>query len=44
MDGGLHTVVWDGTDNASHKVGSGVYWSQLKVGDYVSTKKMILLK
>jgi hypothetical protein len=44
MDGGLHTVVWDGTDNASHKVGSGVYWSQLKVGDYISTKKMILLK
>jgi hypothetical protein len=44
MDSGLHTVIWDGTDSASHKVGSGIYWSQLKIGDYISNKKMVLLK
>jgi hypothetical protein len=44
MDAGLHNVVWDGTDSEGHKVGSGIYWSQLKVGDYISNKKMVLLK
>jgi hypothetical protein len=44
MDAGLHSVVWDGTDNKNHKVTSGIYWSQLKVGDYFSNKKMVLLK
>jgi hypothetical protein len=44
MDAGLHTVVWDGMDSTGHRVGSGIYWSQLRVGDYVSNKKMVLLK
>jgi hypothetical protein len=44
MNPGLHTIVWDGTDNAGHKAGSGIYWSQLRAGDYVSNKKMLLLK
>jgi hypothetical protein len=44
LDAGLHTVVWDGTDHKGHRVGSGIYWSQLKVGDYISNKKMVLLK
>jgi hypothetical protein len=44
MDAGLHTVVWDGRDNKGHRVGSGIYWSQLEVGDYVSNKKMVLVK
>jgi hypothetical protein len=44
MDVGLHTVVWDGTDNKGHRIGSGIYWSQLEVGDYLSNKKMVLLK
>jgi flagellar hook assembly protein FlgD len=38
-------VEWDGTDDAGHKVGSGVYWTQMKFGDdFLSTKKMLLLK
>jgi hypothetical protein len=44
VEPGLHTAVWDGTDDAGRRVGSGLYWSQLTAGDYVSTKKMILLK
>lgn len=41
---GVHTEVWDGTDDAGHKVGSGVYWSQLKTTGYESNKKMVILK
>jgi hypothetical protein len=44
MDAGLHTIVWDGTDTNGHRVGSGIYWSQLKVENYISNKKMVLLK
>lgn len=44
MDAGLHSVIWDGTDNGGHRVGSGIYWSQLDVGDYVSSKKVVVLK
>jgi hypothetical protein len=43
-DAGLHSLVWDGTDNEGHRVGSGIYWSQLRAGDYVSNKKMMLLR
>jgi hypothetical protein len=43
-DAGLNSVVWDGTDNAGHKVGSGVYWSQMRVGTYLSNMKMVILK
>jgi flagellar hook assembly protein FlgD len=41
---GAHTVQWDGKNSAGQKVGSGVYFYQLK-GDagFVSTKKMIVL-
>ena len=44
QDAGLHTVAWDGSDNKGHRVSSGIYWSQLKAGKYVSNKKMIMLK
>ena len=41
---GAHTVQWDEKNSAGQKVGSGVYFYQLK-GDagFVSTKKMIVL-
>ncbi len=41
---GPHTLVWDGTNNDGHHVGSGVYWSQMKAGSFVSNKKMVVLK
>jgi hypothetical protein len=44
MSPGLHAVVWDGTDDKGRSVGSGIYWSQLEAGDYVSSKKLVLLK
>jgi hypothetical protein len=44
MDAGTHQVVWDGTNDSGHKVGSGVFWSQMKSGSFTSNKKMVILK
>jgi flagellar hook assembly protein FlgD len=44
VDGGLRNVVWDGTDNRNHRVGSGVYFYQLRVANTVLTRTMVLLK
>jgi hypothetical protein len=44
MDPGFYSVVWDGTNDSSHRVGSGVYWSQMKAGSFVSNKKLVVLK
>lgn len=41
---GHHKVVWDGTDEAKNKAGSGVYYYKMTVGRYSSTRKMILMK
>ncbi|RLC58512.1 MAG: hypothetical protein DRH89_00975, partial [Candidatus Cloacimonadota bacterium] len=41
---GDHTIVWDGTDNNSHQVSSGMYFYKMKSSNYTSTKKMILMK
>ena len=42
--GGRYSVVWDGKDDAGRTVSSGAYYYRLISGDYVSGKKMILLK
>jgi len=42
---GIHTVQWNGNNSAGNKVGSGVYFYQLKGGaDLLTTKKMTVLK
>lgn len=41
---GQHSVVWDGTDDNSKTVSSGIYFYKLKVGEFEEIKKMILLK
>jgi len=42
---GEHSVEWNGTNSAGHKVGSGVYLYQLKSNNgYVNTRKMTLLR
>ena len=41
---GEHTTSWNGTDNSNKPVSSGVYLYKMKSGNYISTKKMILMK
>jgi len=41
---GNHHIIWDGTDDRNHFVGSGVYFYRLKIGEYISTRKMLLIK
>ncbi len=43
-EAGTHSAVWDGTNDSGHKVGSGVFWAQMKAGSYASNKKMVILK
>ena len=41
---GTYTVFWDGTDQSGAGVSSGVYLYRMKAGDFVQTRKMVLLK
>jgi hypothetical protein len=42
---GEHIVQWDGKNSSGQKVGSGVYFYELKSGNnFISTKKLILMK
>ncbi|MCH7690320.1 MAG: T9SS type A sorting domain-containing protein [candidate division Zixibacteria bacterium] len=41
---GSHTIYWDGSTNSGQTVGSGVYYYRITAGDFVSSKKMVLLK
>ncbi len=42
---GEHSVLFNGQQTTNYKqLSSGVYFYQLKAGDYISTKKMIILK
>jgi hypothetical protein len=41
---GDYQIKWDGTNDSGDPLSSGQYFYQLKVGDFISTKKMVLLK
>ena len=43
-DSGHQSVIWDGKSNNDISVSSGTYFYQITVGNFVDTKKMILLK
>ena len=43
-DVGYKAVMWDGKDDHGRSVSAGVYLYRIKAGDYIQTKKMILLK
>ncbi|MDP8200541.1 MAG: FlgD immunoglobulin-like domain containing protein [Candidatus Tenebribacter burtonii] len=41
---GNFSITWNGTDNSSKPVSSGIYFYKMKTGNYEQSKKMILLK
>jgi hypothetical protein len=41
---GSHKVVWNGLDNNSSQVSSGIYFYRMTTDGYSSTKKMIMIK
>jgi flagellar hook assembly protein FlgD len=43
-EAGAHAVKWDGRNENGNAVASGVYFYQLRAGDFSKTRKMVLLK
>jgi len=41
---GEYQVVWDGKNDSGKKVGSGIYFYRLKIGDFSEAKRSVLLK
>ena len=41
---GSHSIQWNGTDAQGNLVSAGIYFYQLKSGQHIVTKKMLLLK
>jgi len=39
-----HAAYWDGKTETGEAVASGTYFYQLEAGDYLETKKMVILK
>ena len=44
QNAGFKAIMWDGTNNYGHQVGTGMYLYQIKAGSFVQTRKMILMK
>ncbi len=41
---GNYKIIWDGKDDTGKEVTSGIYFYQLKTGDYSDCRKMVLLR
>lgn len=44
MPAGAHQVLWNGRDNRGVQVSSGVYFYRLQAGDFLQSRRMLLLK
>jgi hypothetical protein len=43
-DAGYRSVIWDATNDYGKSVSAGIYLYQIQAGEYMQTKKMVLLK
>jgi hypothetical protein len=41
---GEYSVVWNGKDDDDNSVASGVYFYRMIVGEYISTRRMMMVK
>jgi len=44
QDAGFSSVQWNATDSFGKPVSAGVYLYQIRSGEFVQTRKMVLLK
>ena len=44
QEAGYKSVIWNATNDYGKPVRAGVYLYQIQAGEYISTKKMVLLK
>jgi len=44
QDAGYRSVIWNATNDYGIPVSAGIYLYQIQAGEYISTKKMVLLK
>jgi len=44
QDAGYRSVIWNATDEYGKQVSAGIYLYQIQAGEYMQTKKMVLLK
>ncbi len=44
MESGRHSITWDGTNNSGMQLSSGTYIYKITSGEFVQSKKMLLLK
>ena len=44
QDAGYRSVIWDSTNNYGKPISAGIYLYQIQAGEYMQTKKMVLLK
>ena len=44
QDAGFKSIIWNATNDHGKAVSAGIYLYQIQAGEYISTKKMVLLK
>ena len=44
QDAGYRSIIWDATNDYGKPVSAGIYLYQIQTGDFIQTKKMVLLK
>ena len=44
QDPGYRSIIWDATNDYGKPVSAGIYLYQIQAGEYMQTKKMVLLK
>ena len=44
QDAGFKSIIWNATNDFGKPVSAGVYLYQIQAGEFVQTRKMVLLK